>query len=52
MFFVLPDSPASAGFLSPREKIIAVKRVARNRTGTKNTSFKIEQVFECFKDFK
>ncbi|KAJ7673332.1 MFS general substrate transporter [Mycena polygramma] len=36
MFLTLPDSPVFASFLSQRQKTIAVKRVAENRTGTKN----------------
>ncbi|WWD21335.1 hypothetical protein CI109_105819 [Kwoniella shandongensis] len=52
LLIFLPDSPASARFLSQDQKIIAVKRVAQNRTGTKNTVFKIEQVKEAFMDPK
>ncbi|RSH89720.1 hypothetical protein EHS25_001705 [Saitozyma podzolica] len=52
LLLFLPDSPPSARFLSPEQKIIAVKRVATNRTGTKNTSFKPEQVKEAFMDPK
>lgn len=52
MFFYLPDSPASARFLNREQRIIAVKRVAANRTGIKNTSFKREQMVEAFKDPK
>ncbi|WRT69127.1 uncharacterized protein IL334_006111 [Kwoniella shivajii] len=48
----LPDSPASARFLNNDQKIVAIKRVAENRTGTKNTEFKWEQVREAFKDPK
>jgi hypothetical protein len=52
MFFFLPDSPPSARFLDEKQKIIAVKRVAENRTGTKNTEFKVEQVKEALSDPK
>ena len=52
MFFMLPDSPASARFLTKEQKIIAIKRVAGNKTGTKNKVFKVEQVWEAFKDPK
>ncbi|WVW79423.1 hypothetical protein I302_101392 [Kwoniella bestiolae CBS 10118] len=48
----LPDSPASARFLSQDQKVVAIKRVAENRTGTKNTKFKWEQVREALKDPK
>ncbi|ORY33062.1 major facilitator superfamily domain-containing protein [Naematelia encephala] len=52
IFIFLPDSPASAKFLTPEQRIIGVKRVAENRTGTKNTEFKWEQVREAFVDPK
>lgn len=52
LILFLPDSPASARFLTPREKVIAIKRVAGNRTGTKNTEFKWPQVKEAFHDPK
>ncbi|KAJ7658809.1 hypothetical protein DFH06DRAFT_443713 [Mycena polygramma] len=41
MFLTLPDSPVFASFLSQRQKTIAVKRVAENRTGTKKRSSNI-----------
>ena len=52
LLIFIPDSPASARFLTPHEKVIAIKRVAGNRTGTKNTVFKQEQVREAFRDPK
>ncbi|KAF5356616.1 hypothetical protein D9758_008204 [Tetrapyrgos nigripes] len=52
VFFMLPDSPVSARFLTQREREIAVKRVAENRTGTKNKSFKMYQVKQAFLDPK
>ncbi len=52
LLLFLPDSPASARFLTEDEKVIAIKRVAGNRTGTKNTEFKREQVAEAFRDPK
>jgi len=52
LFFMLPDSPASARFLDHRQKIIAVKRVAENRTGTKNKVFKRYQVVQALSDPK
>ncbi|WVQ81140.1 hypothetical protein IAT38_003262 [Cryptococcus sp. DSM 104549] len=52
LLIFLPDSPASARFLNKQQKIIAVKRVARNRIGTKNTVLKLEQVKEAFIDPK
>lgn len=52
LFFFLPDSPASAPWLTKEEKIIAIKRVAGGGTGTKNKVWKREQVLEAFKDPK
>ncbi|KAL5356129.1 major facilitator superfamily domain-containing protein [Aspergillus floccosus] len=50
MFFFMPDSPLSATWLSDREKAIAIKRVAKDQLGVKNTHFKWEQVHETLKD--
>ncbi|KAL1668979.1 major facilitator superfamily domain-containing protein [Schizophyllum commune] len=52
LFFFLPDTPVAARFLDPRQKAIAVKRVAENRTGIKNKQFKVYQVKEAFTDPK
>ena len=52
MFFFLADSPVTAKFLTHEQKILAVKRVAENRTGVKNTAFKKHQFVEAFKDPK
>lgn len=48
--FVLPDVPATARFLDPRERTIATGRVAANRVGVKNHHFKKHQAIQCFKD--
>ncbi|KAF9888585.1 hypothetical protein FE257_008517 [Aspergillus nanangensis] len=50
MFLFMPDSPLSATWLSDREKAIAIKRVAKDQLGVKNTHFKWEQVHETLKD--
>ncbi|KAF7328265.1 MFS general substrate transporter [Mycena venus] len=52
IFFFLPDSPATARFLTPRQRILAVQRVAGNQLGIKNKRFKREQVIVALKDFK
>ncbi|KAJ7181206.1 major facilitator superfamily domain-containing protein [Mycena filopes] len=52
LFLTLPDSPVFASFLSTREKTIAIKRVAENRTGTKNKVFKYYQLVQAFADPK
>lgn len=48
----LPDNPANARFLSQREKLIAVKRVAGNDMGIKNKSFDKSQIKLGFLDPK
>ncbi|KAI0415516.1 major facilitator superfamily domain-containing protein [Xylaria grammica] len=52
VWFFLPDSPSNAKFLNHREKLIAVKRVAGNETGTKNKHFDMKQVWLGFSDPK
>ncbi|TRX88946.1 hypothetical protein FHL15_010174 [Xylaria flabelliformis] len=51
-FVVLPDVPATARFLTPRERMIATERVASNRAGVKNHHFKKDQAIQCAKDPK
>ncbi|KAL2208377.1 MFS general substrate transporter [Sarocladium strictum] len=51
-FFFMPDLPSSAKFLSEREKVVAVHRVALNRQGVKNPHFKKYQVWQTLKDPK
>ncbi|KAJ6555235.1 major facilitator superfamily domain-containing protein [Mycena sp. CBHHK59/15] len=52
IFFFLPDSPASAPFLTPHMRVLAVQRVAGNQLGIKNKKFKKEQVIVAIKDPK
>ncbi|KAJ7197770.1 major facilitator superfamily domain-containing protein [Mycena pura] len=52
MYLTLPDSPVFARFLSQRQKAIAIRRVAANRTGTKNKVFKYNQLVQAFNDPK
>ncbi|KAI1427134.1 allantoate permease [Xylaria sp. FL1777] len=49
---VLPDVPATARFLNQRERTIATRRVATNRTGVKNHHFKKYQAIQCIQDPK
>ena len=44
LWFFFPDSPVDARFLTPEERILAVKRVAEAKLGVKNTQFKWYQV--------
>ncbi|CZR69521.1 related to DAL5-allantoate and ureidosuccinate permease [Phialocephala subalpina] len=52
IFFLLSDSPANSFFLTERERLIAVKRVAGNETGIKNKKFVPKQALVAFKDPK
>jgi len=49
---VLPDLPATAKFLTERERAIAVDRVSTNRQGVKNRHFKKDQMIQTFTDPK
>ena len=44
LWFLFPDSPVDARFLTPDEKVLAVKRVAEAKVGVKNKQFKWYQV--------
>jgi MFS family permease len=52
LFVLLPDSPISCRYFNEREKYIAVHRTIENKTGTKSTVFKKDQVFEGLTDWK
>jgi sugar phosphate permease len=52
IYAFLPDSPANARFLTQRERLIAVKRVAGNDTGIKNRTFNRDQVTVALTDPK
>ncbi|KAJ7166961.1 major facilitator superfamily domain-containing protein [Mycena filopes] len=52
IFFFLPDSPATARFLTPERRILAVQRVAANQLGIKNKRFKRDQAIAAAKDWK
>lgn len=49
---VLPDLPSKAKFLTPRERYVAVERVARNRQGVKNSHFSKHQAMQTIYDPK
>ncbi|KAE9387545.1 MFS general substrate transporter [Gymnopus androsaceus JB14] len=42
-FFLFPDSPVNAWFLTPEERALAVLRIRENQTGVENKYFKKEQ---------
>ncbi|KAJ5963102.1 hypothetical protein N7481_013407 [Penicillium waksmanii] len=52
LFFILPDSPAKASFLTEAERRIAVQRTLKNKTGTTQVTeaFKWSQVAAAAKD--
>ena len=41
--FFFPDSPATAWFLTPEERVIAIERIKVNQAGVENKRFKLEQ---------
>ncbi|GIZ47362.1 hypothetical protein CKM354_001045500 [Cercospora kikuchii] len=49
---VLPDMPSQAKFLTPRERYVAVERVAKNRQGVKNSHFSRHQALQTIQDPK
>ncbi|KAK7684372.1 hypothetical protein QCA50_012319 [Cerrena zonata] len=51
-WFLFPDSPTNAWFLTPEERIKAVARIKDNQTGIENKHFKIDQFYEALTDPK
>lgn len=49
-YFILPDSPMTAKWLSDSEKAALLRHVSVNQTGVKNTHFKWEQGVEVLRD--
>lgn len=52
LWWLLPDSPMEATFLTEREKSVAVQRVKANQTGIKNAHQKKYQIVEALRDVK
>ncbi|KAI1137724.1 MFS general substrate transporter [Hypoxylon sp. FL0543] len=52
LWFVLPDSPMNAFFLTPEQRYHATQRLAANRTGIANRVWKWDQVCEALLDVK
>lgn len=52
IFFLLPDTPMSAWFLSPTDRTKAVIRIDDNMTGITSDTFKWYQCWECLIDPK
>ncbi|KAM9906389.1 hypothetical protein OXX79_001591 [Metschnikowia pulcherrima] len=51
-FFLTPDSPATAKFLTERERTILIKHISENDQGVKDERFIWSQAFEAFKDIQ
>ncbi|RFU24128.1 hypothetical protein B7463_g12209, partial [Scytalidium lignicola] len=51
-FFLMPESPVHAKWLTPEERVIAVQRVASNMTGVKSYEWKYYQMWHAIKDPK
>lgn len=49
-FFILPDAPMTANFLSDAEKTALLQHVSVNQTGVLNRRFKASQVLEALLD--
>jgi predicted MFS family arabinose efflux permease len=52
LWFLLPDSPVTAYFLSKEQKIVAIERMRYEQSGIENKTVKMEQVREAFTDPK
>lgn len=51
-WFLFPDSPTTAWFLTPAERVAAIRRIQVNQSGVENKRFKKEQFLETIKDPK
>ncbi|KAF8633855.1 hypothetical protein AX15_001226 [Amanita polypyramis BW_CC] len=51
-WFFFPDSPANARFLTPEERVLAVRRIKSNQAGVENKHWKKEQFIEALTDPK
>ncbi|KAG1761711.1 MFS general substrate transporter [Suillus occidentalis] len=51
-WFLFPDSPTTAWFLTPGERVAAIRRIQVNQSGVENKHFKMEQFLETIKDPK
>lgn len=52
LWFILPDSPMNAFFLTPEQRYHATRRLAGNRTGIANKVWKWDQVWEALLDIR
>lgn len=49
-FFIVPDTPLEAKFLSAAEKLALLNHVSVNRTGIQNKNYKLSQLVEMLLD--
>ncbi|KAF5564677.1 major facilitator superfamily domain-containing protein, partial [Fusarium pseudoanthophilum] len=52
LWFALPSNPATAWFLSERERIVALRRMEDAKTGVESKKFKMDQAIEALLDPK
>lgn len=50
--WVMPDSPSSAKFLTHKQRIVAIDRIASNMIGVKTKQFQSKQALEAVLDIK
>ncbi|KAF2019797.1 allantoin permease [Aaosphaeria arxii CBS 175.79] len=50
--WVMPDSPSSARFLTHKQRIVAIDRIASNMIGVKTKQFQFSQAIEALLDIK
>ncbi|KAK7472926.1 hypothetical protein VKT23_001031 [Stygiomarasmius scandens] len=49
-FFIVPNSPSDAWFLTKEERVAAMQRISTNKTGTVSYKFEKYQLVEALKD--
>ena len=52
LWFILPNNPTDAKFLSQRQRVVAVERLRADQVGVENKTIKWDQVKETFADPK
>ena len=50
LFWLLPDTPMQARYLTDAEKVAVLQYVAANKTGVRCSSFKLAQLVEIIRD--
>lgn len=50
--WIMPDSPATAKFLTHKQRVVAVHRVSNNMIGVKTKQYKPAQILEAVTDIK